>query len=103
MVELLKWAEMIGPYLETVIWAVGALAALLAAALVAYVLKTGFAPLMSALRGLLLFGRWLFAYRPGTIPPEVVNGLSFGGRMVAWAALVGLAFWFLFHWLGGAS
>ena len=56
-----------------------------------YAAKTAFGPLAAALR-------WLFAYTPGERPNDIVAGISFGARMLAWAALVGAVVWFVYQW-----
>jgi hypothetical protein len=41
--------------------------------------------------------QWMFAYTPGERPGDIVAGMSFGARMLAWASPVGLAVWVLSH------
>jgi hypothetical protein len=55
-----------------------------------YVLKTGLEPLWRVLV-------WLFGHTPGERPGQMVAGIIFGARMLAWAGLTGLAVWFLVH------
>ena len=54
-----------------------------------YLTKTAFGPFIKVVQ-------WLFAYTPGERPSDLVSGISYGGRMLAWASLVALAVWFFF-------
>ena len=69
---------------------VGAALTVIALAALVYTAKTAFGPLGTALR-------WLFAYS-GERPNEVVAGLSFGARMLAWAAVVAAAVSIIYQW-----
>jgi hypothetical protein len=70
---------------------VGAALAIVALAAAAYAAKTAFGPLAAVLQ-------WLFAYAPGERPNDVVAGISFAARMLAWSALVGAVVWFIYQW-----
>jgi hypothetical protein len=70
---------------------VGILLAVIALAAAAYAVKAVFGPLMTALQ-------WLFAYAPGERPNDVVAGISFAARMLAWSAVVAVAVWVVYKW-----
>jgi len=67
---------------------VAAAVAVIALAAAVYAIKTAFGPL-----GVVL--KWLFAYAPGN---EAVAGISYGARMLAWAAVVAAVVWLLYQW-----
>jgi hypothetical protein len=90
MSDLLKFIENIGPYLQTVLWVAGLTLFFIAAAATVYIAKTTFGPV-------LVIVRWMFDYRPGERPNDIVAGLSIGARMLAWAAIIGLVTWFFLH------
>lgn len=87
---MIEFLESIGPYAKTIAVAAGVLLALGALALVMYVSKTAFGPFVKVVC-------WMFSYTPGTKPNDIVAGISFGGRMLAWASLIALVVWFIFH------
>jgi hypothetical protein len=60
------------------------IAALLAAAVAAYVARTVFGPLAQVVR-------WMFGNG------EIAAGVAHGARLLAWAAVIGLGLWL---WLG---
>ncbi len=91
MSELLSGLQNALPYLQGAAWVIGVALALIAAAAAVYTVKTAFGPLLVILR-------WMFAHTPGEKPNDIVAGISFGGRMLAWAALVGLLVWLLIQW-----
>jgi hypothetical protein len=70
---------------------VGAALAVIALAATVYAAKTAFGPLAAVLQ-------WMFAYAPGERPSDVVAGISFGARMLAWSALVSAVVWFVYKW-----
>jgi hypothetical protein len=39
----------------------------------------------------------MFAYTPGERSSEIVAGISYGARVLAWAGIIALLIWFLFH------
>ena len=67
---------------------VAAAAAVIALAAAVYALKAAFGPL-----GVVL--KWLFAYAPGN---EAIAGISYGARMLVWAAVVAAVVWLLYQW-----
>jgi hypothetical protein len=73
-----------------IVWIVAAALAVIALAAAVYAIKTAFGPL-----GVVL--QWLFAYAPGE-PNEAVAGISFGVRMLVWAAVVAAVVWFTYQW-----
>ena len=74
--------------LGNIVWIVAAALAVIALAAVVYAIKTAFGPL-----GVVL--KWLFAYAPGN---EAVAGISYGARMLVWAAVVAAVVWFIYQW-----
>jgi hypothetical protein len=74
--------------LGNVLGIVAAALAVIALAAVVYALKTAFGPLAVVLK-------WLFAYAPGN---EAIAGISYGARMLVWAAVVAAVVWFLYQW-----
>ena len=78
------------PYLKTIAWAIGLALGLIAAAAAVYVVRTSVGPLLRV-------AQWMFAYTPGERPGELVAGISFGARILAWAGLIGVAVWLLVH------
>jgi hypothetical protein len=61
-----------------------------------------FAAVMFCLRltagPLFKIGQWMMGSTPtpGTPPDDIAAGIAHGGRILAWAAVLGLALWFLF-------
>jgi hypothetical protein len=88
--ELLTGFGDVLPYLKTIAWAIGLALGLMAAAAAVYVVRTAVGPLVRV-------AQWMFAYTPGERPGEMVAGIVFGSRMLAWAGLIGVAVWFLVH------
>jgi hypothetical protein len=88
--ELLAGFGDVLPHLRTIAWAIGLTLGAIALAAAMYVLKTGLEPLWRVLV-------WLFGHTPGERPGQMVAGIIFGARMLAWAGLTGLAVWFLVH------
>jgi hypothetical protein len=78
------------PYLKAIALVIGLALGLIAAAAAMYVLRTALGPLGRV-------AQWMFAHTPGERPSQMVAGISFGGRMLAWAGLIGIAVWFLVH------
>jgi hypothetical protein len=78
------------PYLKTIAWVIGLTLGLIAAAAGMYVVRTAVGPLLRVLQ-------WMFAYKQGERPGELVSGIIFGARMRAWAGLIGMGVWFLVH------
>jgi hypothetical protein len=70
---------------------VGTALAVIALAATVYAAKTAFGPLAAVMQ-------WMFAYAPGERPSDVVAGISFGARMLAWSALVGAVVWLVYQW-----
>ena len=91
MSEIIKTLDGVVAQVEEIALVIGAALAVIALAAVVYAAKTAFGPVAAALR-------WLFAYRPGERPNDIVLGISFGARMLAWAALVGIVVWFVYQW-----
>lgn len=90
MSEILSLIESIGPYLKAFALAIALALGLIAAAAAVYTANTAFGPVLVVVR-------WMFAHSPGERPNDIVAGISFGGRMLAWALLVGVLIWVLFH------
>jgi hypothetical protein len=89
--DIISVLENIGPYLKTIALVIGVAIGLIGAAATVYMAKTTFGPLLVVLQ-------WMFAYKPGERPNDIVAGISFGARMLVWAALISLVVWFLFQW-----
>ncbi len=88
MSELLSGLENLLPHLKTLVLVVGVALALIAAAAATYVLRAVFGPLWRVVQ-------WMFAYTPGTKPGEIVAGIAFGARMLAWAGVIGVVVGFV--------
>ena len=73
----------------------GAALAVIALAALVYAAKTAFGPLATLLG-------WLFAYTRRKAN-DIVAGLSFGARMLAWASVVGAVVWIVYQWWGFSS
>jgi hypothetical protein len=86
--EFLDGLEAIWPQLKIAGLVVVAAIALIALAAAVYTVKAAGGPVLAV-------ARWMFAC--GSEPNDIVSGISFGARMLVWAALVGVAFWFLFQ------
>ena len=75
---------------QTVFWLALGLAGVIALAAVVYILRAASWPLLKAVQ-------WMFAYAPGGRPGDVIAGISYGARMLAWAGVIGLLIWCFFH------
>ena len=91
MPEFMKTLDGVVAQAQEIALVVGAALAVVALAAFVYAAKTAFGPLATVLQ-------WLFAYTPGERPNDVVAGLSFGARMLAWAALVAAVAWLVYQW-----
>lgn len=78
------------PYVKPIVMAIGVALGLIAAAAGMYVVRAAVGPMWRALQ-------WMFAYRQGERPGELIAGIVFGARMLAWAGLIGVGVWFLVH------
>lgn len=78
------------PYLKAVAWVIGLTLGLIAAAAGMYVVRTVVGPLWRVFQ-------WMFAYKQGERPGQLVAGIIYGVRMLAWAGAIGMAVWFLVH------
>jgi hypothetical protein len=78
------------PHLKTIGLVAAVALGLIALAAASYVLKSSLGPLWRVLQ-------FLFAHTPGERPGELVAGIILGGRMLAWASLIGVVVWFLVH------
>ena len=87
--ELLNGLESLWPQAKVSVLVAAVALGIVALAGSVYVTKTAFGPFIMAVQ-------WLFAYTPGERPSDLVSGISYGGRMLAWASLVALAVWFFF-------
>ena len=91
MSELMKTLDVLAAQAQQIAVVVGAALAVIALAALVYAAKTSFGPVGTALG-------WLFAYKAGEKPNDVVQGISFGARMLAWAAVVAAVVWFTYQW-----
>ncbi len=91
MSELINTLEGVMAQAREIALVVVAVLAVIALAALVYAVKTALGPLAAVLR-------WLFAYTPGERPNDIVAGLIFGARMLAWAALVAVVVWIVYQW-----
>ena len=96
MPEFMKTLDGVVAQAQEIAWILGAALAVIALAALVYAAKTAFGPLATLLG-------WLFAYTPGERPNDIVAGLSFGARMLAWASVVGAVVWIVYQWWGFSS
>ena len=76
--------------LQMAFWIALALGGVIALAALVYIVRVASLPLVRV-------AQWLVAYKPGEEPSELVAGIAVGARMLAWAGVVGVIVWFLFH------
>jgi hypothetical protein len=90
MTELLNGLGNVLPYVKLAAVVAGVALVLIAAAALMYVLQSTFRPVF-------VVTQWLVGYTPGEKPGEIVRGISYGARMLVWAALIGVTVWMVFH------
>jgi hypothetical protein len=78
------------PYVKIAGVLIGLLLAIITIAALTYVLKSGFGPFLVVLQ-------WTVGHTAGEQPGEVVQGISYGARMLFWAGIIGLVGWAIFH------
>jgi hypothetical protein len=78
------------PYVKAIALVIALTLGLIAAAAGMYVVRTTAGPLWRV-------AQWMFAHTQGERPGELVAGIIFGARMLAWSGLIGVAVWFLVH------
>jgi multisubunit Na+/H+ antiporter MnhB subunit len=91
--ELLTGLQNALPYLKLIACAIGVALLLIALAAAMYVLRAALGPMWQVLL-------WLFGHTPGERPGELVAGIVFGARMLAWAGLIGVTVWTAVWFLG---
>lgn len=82
MADLFRGLESRGESLKIILILVCVFFGMIGAAALVYTAKTTFSPVAAVLK-------WMFAYKSGE-RNDLVDGVSFGARMLAWAAIVGL-------------
>lgn len=78
------------PYVKLAGVLIGTLLVVTTIAILTYVVKTAFRPLLVVMQ-------WTVGHTPGEPAGEVMQGISFGARMLFWAGVIGLVVWFCFH------
>jgi hypothetical protein len=90
MSEILSSVGELLPHVKTIALVVGVTLGVIALAAAMYVLQTAFGPLWRVVQ-------WLFGYTPGQRPGDIVAGMIYGFRMLAWAGVIGFVVWFFAH------
>jgi hypothetical protein len=89
MLDLLNGFDNILPHLKTLALLVALVLGVIAAAAAVYIVQALCAPTLRLVQ-------WLFAYEPSADRQnDVVAGISFGGRILAWSGLIAVVVYFL--------
>lgn len=88
MTELLNGFSDVLPHLKTIALAAGVVLGLIAAAATVYILRTAFGPLWLVIL-------WMIGHTPGKPPGELVAGIVYGARILAWSGVIGVAVWLM--------
>lgn len=76
------------PNLGAILMWLQIIAVLGAIAAITFVLRVSCGPMLRLVQ-------WMFGYTPGQEPSEVVAGIAYGARILAWSGLM-FAIWFFF-------
>jgi hypothetical protein len=88
--EVLNHLNDLLPYVKPAAVLIGLLLVVITIAALTYIVKSASRPLLAVMQ-------WSVGHTSGEQPGEVMQGISYGARMLFWAGVIGLAVWIVFH------